>query len=78
MRKKHYFLSLASVAVVTMILSIFTCKAENEPVPGDTLQKEHSQVVGCGSKLPIDWRPGCCLGVGGCVNRCNNDIQYCD
>lgn len=79
MKTKHFFLALVAIAVATMTLSIFTCKADAVPTgPGGGDMKEHSQVVGCGSKLPIDWRPGCCLGTGGCMSACINPIQYCD
>ena len=77
MNIKKSTVMLTVIAVLTMALSLSLCKAGG-PETGNNVPKEHSQVVGCGSKSIHDWKPGCCEGTGGCVNMCNNEVQYCD
>lgn len=78
MKEKRIVVVLTLISLLLMSTMLLICRAENVSNPGDEFIKEHSQVVGCGSKHPADWRPGCCEGSGECQTQCFNDIQYCD
>lgn len=80
MSKKQSIYVMSILLFVTLVLSFVNLRAQdpNEQPGSGEIVKFHSQVVGCGSKLPEHWKPGCCEGYGGCVDQCEKEIEYCD
>ena len=77
MSKKLSISVMGIILLVTLALSFVNLRAQDpgeQPGSGEVV-KFHSQVVGCGSKLPENWRPGCCEGYGGCTDMCDHEIE---
>ena len=83
MSKKRSILLMFFITAISLVASYSTIFADdpNEGEDGgETTMNKHSQVVGSGSKRLEDWRAGCCLGEGDCINTCHlpENEQFCD
>lgn len=79
MKRENIFCLICVISAAMLLLCATTAFGDNPPpTPPPSIPMEHSQVVGCGSYNMHDWKPGCCEGYGGCVNKCIGKTSYCD